>query len=123
MSTIANWTYTSIATFWRVGEPDKYGDVTYSAPVRIMCAFRRGGKRAIVNSRGNEFVPKMTFWTELIDADTGLAVEPPSIDDIIVAGSHSDAEPVSGSFAVSSIVEDDMSAMMAGLNDFEINCE
>lgn len=70
MSTTANWSYTNVATVWphldTVDEGSGWGDPVgeeYGEPYAIQCTWVGGGD-ATINSKGVEFVPKMTYFHE-----------------------------------------------------------
>ena len=70
MSTTANWSYTNVATVWPHttsaetgggwggGSSDEYG-----APYQIACTWVGGGDTTS-NHKGEEFMPKMTYYHE-----------------------------------------------------------
>lgn len=70
MSTTANWSYTNTAIVWphldAVDEGSGWGDATtdeYGAPYAIKCTWVGGGD-TVVNHKGVEFAPKMTYFHE-----------------------------------------------------------
>lgn len=123
MSTIANWSYTSKATIWRASEPDEYGDISFSLPFTIMCSWQRGSGSVAEDDTGKMIKPLIIVWTELINSVTGDVEAPPVEGDMVAIGEFSDALPVSSARSIVSVIEDDMSAMMSGLNDFTISCK
>ena len=76
MSEIAAWSYTVIATIWRPGAKDSNGRFSWSQPQYIYCAYRIGGADEYVDSTGQKFVPKSTYWTEMKMIDSSFADDP-----------------------------------------------
>ncbi|EJQ0793540.1 hypothetical protein NYD80_002992 [Cronobacter sakazakii] len=72
MSSIANWSYTGKATFWkRLEGQNDYGDpLGFAAPVVIDCGYE-GGLSKRIGGIGSEIVAKNTIWTEYALAKTG----------------------------------------------------
>lgn len=85
MSSVANWSYTAVATFWKNLGIDSYGDpIGYSAPIAILCDYE-GGLSKRIGSIGAEIVVKNTIWTEFTGAASG---------DYILIGTSTDADPL-----------------------------
>lgn len=70
MSSVANWSYTAVATLWRKTGEDDYGKATFAAPIQIMCDYG-GDATARLGDIGLEFVVKNTHWTEYAEARQG----------------------------------------------------
>jgi len=71
MSAAANWSYTSIATYWkRLGLAENGDDLGFAEPVQIMCDYG-GDATAKIGDIGVEINVKNTFWTEFPDAKKG----------------------------------------------------
>ena len=112
MSSIANWSYTSTCTITPQGTTNEWGDAVPGTPYQLMCSWRKGGDTKYVDDKGTEFTPALTVWTELINADTGAVMPAPSRGDTLTIGD--------ASYPIKAVVEDDMSAFRAGLNDFTV---
>ncbi|EGT5723000.1 hypothetical protein FZI38_11460 [Cronobacter sakazakii] len=86
MSSVANWSYTAIATIWRrLDGQDDYGDpLGYAAPEQILCGYE-GGLSKRIGSLGSEIVVKNTIWTEFPLADAG---------DYILIGDSTETDPI-----------------------------
>ena len=86
MSSVANWSYTAIATIWRKLEgADEYGDpMGYSGPEQIMVDYE-GGLSKRIGSLGAEIVVKNTVWTEFALAEAG---------DYLLIGASAEVDPV-----------------------------
>lgn len=90
MSSAANWSYTAIATVWRVDSVNEYGTKTFHAPELIYCDYgldsnHSGLLSAGISGVGTEFVSKNTFWTEYDLAGEG---------DFILIGESSEPDPI-----------------------------
>lgn len=85
MSSVANWSYTAVATVWKsLGISESGDNLGYSAPVAILCDYE-GGLSKRIGSLGAEIVVKNTIWTEFTGAAAG---------DYILIGTSSDADPL-----------------------------
>ncbi|GHD90725.1 hypothetical protein GCM10011445_07340 [Pseudocitrobacter faecalis] len=86
MSSVANWSYTAMATIWRKLEGnDEYGDpLGYTEPEQILCDYE-GGLSKKLASLGAEIVVKNTVWTEFALATAG---------DYLLIGASTEADPV-----------------------------
>lgn len=73
MSQTARWSYTQLVTVWWPGEKDDFGRFQWSAPEQVMCLCEQGGADEYVDSTGQKFVPKSTYWTEM-HAASGVVV-------------------------------------------------
>ena len=112
MSSIANWSYTSTCTITPKGTTDEWGDSVPGTPYQLMCGWRKGGDTKYTDDKGTEFTPALTVWTELVNADTGATMPAPKLGDMLTIGD--------ASYPIKQVVEDDMSAFSAGLNDFTV---
>ena len=113
MSTISNWSYTSIATITPQGVRDEFGDVVAGTPYSIKCTFRIGGDRKHTDKNGIEFTPAMTIWTELIKTD-GTPSPAPTVNDTATCQGVS--------FPIRSVIQDDISMFGEARNDWTIVC-
>lgn len=85
MSSVANWSYTAAATFWKtLGFSESGDNLGYSEPVAIQCDYE-GGLSKRIGSMGAEIVVKNTIWTEFTGAAAG---------DYILIGTSTDADPL-----------------------------
>ena len=108
MSAASRPMYRAIFTLWRkLGKQDRYGNVEYSAPIYIACQSKQGSSSSYSDSKGREFMPKTTFWTELRD-EGGDLVDQPVFGDLIAVGRIDSAKP-SDSFPVRVIEQFDVS--------------
>lgn len=108
MSRRAQTYYTSTFTMWRVIGTDRDGYTEYSDPVTMKCQFEMGSKNKYTDNRGQEFQPMSTIWTELRDL-SGDIRETPQFGDIVFIGTSTAAEPPAGTFAIRSVIRDDVS--------------
>ena len=113
MSTISNWSYTSIATITPQGVRDEFGDVVAGTPYSIKCTFRIGGDRKYTDKNGIEFTPAMTIWTEMIKTD-GTPSPAPTVNDTATCQGVS--------FPIRSVIQDDISMFGEARNDWTIVC-
>lgn len=86
MNTAADQLMTDTATVWDAGEPNQYGQVTYSAPYTIACNHTEGGKINRAQD-GDEFMPMGTFRT--FD-------ERPVVGSVMILGDHTDKSTPQG---------------------------
>jgi hypothetical protein len=85
MSSVANWSYTAVATVWKsLGISESGDSLGYSAPIQIMCDYE-GGLSKRIGSLGAEIVVKNTVWTEFALAAAG---------DCLLIGASTEADPV-----------------------------
>lgn len=63
MSTVANWSYTAMATIWPLLGKDEYNQSTYGSPVSFHCNYGSEAK-TYKDSSGLEFVSRITLWHE-----------------------------------------------------------
>lgn len=85
MSSVANWSYTAVATVWKTLGFSESGDsLGYSEPVAILCDYE-GGLSKRIGSLGSEIVVKNTIWTEYTGAEAG---------DYILIGTSADPDPI-----------------------------
>ena len=113
MSTISNWSYSSVATIVPQGARDEFGDVVAGTPYSIKCTFRIGGDRKYTDKNGIEFTPAMTIWTELIKPD-GTPSPAPTVNDTATCQGVS--------FPIRSVIQDDISMFGEARNDWTIVC-
>lgn len=113
MSSIANWSYTSVATITPQSTRDEFGDVVPGTPYDLKCAFRIGGDKKYTDKNGIEFTPAITLWTELVSPD-GSVVTAPTVNDMAICQGVS--------FPIKSVIQDDLSMMASGRNDWTIIC-
>jgi len=62
MSSLANWSYTNIATIWPK-TLDQFSQPTYGTPYTIACTWEDTGQTQ-TDEDGREFVPSATYWFE-----------------------------------------------------------
>lgn len=85
MSSIARWANTNIATIWRAGEKDEFGRHTWSIPEYVLVSYRLGGADEYVDSTGVKFMPKTTYWTEMLTL-AGEFLDAPKVGDKMQLG-------------------------------------
>jgi hypothetical protein len=85
VSSIARWANTQLATIWRQGEKDEFGQFTWSLPEYVLVSYRLGGSEQYVDSTGVKFMPKSTYWTEMLMQD-GTFADKPSLGDKMQLG-------------------------------------
>lgn len=87
MSSIARWANTQTATVWREGVKDEFGRFTWSTPEYVLVSYRLGGAEEYTDSTGVKFMPKSTYWTEMLTAG-GAFLAAPSVGDKVQLGEH-----------------------------------
>ena len=117
MSSIASWSYKTVATIWRAGERDEYGRFQWSQPEYIMCCYQLGGAIKYVESTGQSLTPKATYWTEM-RSNLGDIIDPLKIGDKIQLGEQV-GNPTSAADDVRVLQNDDM-AMFTMQNDYVV---
>lgn len=119
MSTIAEWSYASVATVWPFVSHDSWSGATvYGSPYRIRVGWE-GKAEQRKDSDGAEFTTRNIFWTESRNHDTGLIVPAPKRLDKIAKGEHADASPVFGAEEIRSVTDWEMTAF-GDIPDYEI---
>lgn len=63
MSSIANWSYTNLATVKPVTGRDKYGEPTFGEPYEIKCGWGASSKVGMSDG-GQEFIVRHNIYTE-----------------------------------------------------------
>ena len=96
MSTISNWSYTSVATIVPQGVRDEFGDVVAGTPYNIKCTFRIGGDRKYTDKNG------------------GTPSPAPTVNDMATCQGVS--------FPIRSVIQDDISMFGEARNDWTIVC-
>lgn len=88
MSSVADWSYTAEATFWRSLGISEAGDpLGWAMPEIIMCDYEGGLSKKLSNI-GSEITVKNTVWTEFTGAKAGdyLLIGKSTAVDPIAAG-------------------------------------
>ena len=88
MSSVADWSYTAEATFWRSLGISEAGDpLGWATPEIIMCDYEGGLSKKLSNI-GSEITVKNTVWTEFTGVKAGdyLLIGKSTAEDPIAAG-------------------------------------
>lgn len=111
MSTIASWSYRSVATFWSRTE-DEYGQPVWSRQYALPCAFEQGGDLAPAPD-GSQFQPKHRFWFEYLGAN------PPAVGWQVALGDHAGLPPATAE-EIRSVTQWDMAMFGEPVNDWTV---
>lgn len=119
MSSIARWSYQSVATVWPYdGRDDWSGTESYGQPYHILCGWE-GKAETRKDKDGSEFVSRNIFWTECFGTDGTEAGSIPKRGDMIAKGQHTSSEPVATAEQIQTVTDWEMAAF--GDNpDYEI---
>lgn len=85
MSSAAAWANTQSLTLWRKGATDLYGRITYGSPEVMLCSYKIGGSKSYNDQNGDEFIPAITYYTELKTSD-GDYLDAPNFGDKLALG-------------------------------------
>jgi len=85
MSSIARWANKVVATIWRRGARNEAGGYVWSVPEYVLVSYQIGSSKEYVDSTGVKFVPKSTYWTEMLTAG-GAFLPPLKVGDKIQLG-------------------------------------
>ncbi|CAI1747701.1 hypothetical protein [Serratia entomophila] len=108
MSSVADWSYTAEATFWRnLGNSEAGDPLGWEPPEIIMCDYE-GGLSTKLNNIGSEITVKNTVWTEFTGAKKGdyLLIGVSSLVDPIAAGADEVVQVIRYADTFERLVED-----------------